>query len=740
MATLTYIEAGQPRFFPVGARDGAVTIGSSKSCTLQLKGENSKWVSRKHAKVECDENGAYVITVLSSTNKVCVNEEELHEGDAQELVAGDKIKIATFTLGWLIKKASRKGAPKAAAEKPAVSRSVSFAAPELAPIEETIVEAAESSTAPTPSIAATVRCKRARAAGASRVATPLNCFNHPHPHSRSANAQLPQIGTRGPLMKSAVLWAFGKHQFLRIQTARRAAKAAESDAHAAQVTQASRTLQRAWQGACSRRTAAVAAAKATAAAELAAAELVAAQLVQAQTGAAITIACAYRRFAAIAVFTDLMAEYEDAAFAAVKIQVQFRIRTAKAVLAMRAAQRATERAAALAAELAVTRAAEEVAAKERAAKERAAASAYEAAAKLAAARAEAARGAATALCSLHIAKQACETRAAQLECAAAHEHERATTFGAAATAFHRLAAAKESCDAHRAVRVERERVARAAAMAAVAVAKELAAQLAAGVIVAAAAAVHAASVTAAAEAAALQAAQEEAARCAAEQAQAVIAAAAITAAAELAAAEAAAFEAATLEAAAAAEAAAAVAAAAVKAAAVEAAAREAAALEAVAAAEVAAEAAAAEVAAEAIAAEVAAEAAAAEVAAEAAAAEAAAEAAAAEVAAEATAAIAEEATSPWLGCRVEALVEGEWLLATVVKGESGPGVLLLEYDNGDESEEVELPDDTVRSPEWGSYRVAELKEELTARALSTKGRKADLVKRLCADDAAAALE
>ena len=194
MASLVYTEAGGPRFLRVGARDGAVTIGASKSCTLQLKGKHSKWVSKKHAQVECDENGAYVITALSSTNPVTVNGKDLHKGDAQELVGGDKIKICTFMFGWFVKKASQKGAPKAAAEKPEVSRSVSFAAPELAPIEETIVEAAESSAATVPSIAitavpsiaATVSCKRVRAAGAARPAMHAAQLLHSHSHLHSS--------------------------------------------------------------------------------------------------------------------------------------------------------------------------------------------------------------------------------------------------------------------------------------------------------------------------------------------------------------------------------------------------------------------------------------------------------------------------------------------------------------------------------------------------------------------------
>ena len=92
-------------------------------------------------------------------------------------------------------------------------------------------------------------------------------------------------------------------------------------------------------------------------------------------------------------------------------------------------------------------------------------------------------------------------------------------------------------------------------------------------------------------------------------------------------------------------------------------------------------------------------------------------------------------TSPWLGRRVEALVEGNWLMATVTQME-GSGSLWLAYDNGDESEEVELPDETVRMTVWGNLRVTDLMAELRRRALSTKGRKADLVKRLTEADKA----
>jgi hypothetical protein len=72
-------------------------------------------------------------------------------------------------------------------------------------------------------------------------------------------------------------------------------------------------------------------------------------------------------------------------------------------------------------------------------------------------------------------------------------------------------------------------------------------------------------------------------------------------------------------------------------------------------------------------------------------------------------------------------------MATVIQME-GSDSLWLEYDNGDESEEVELPDETVRMAVWGKKRVTDLKAELTRRELSTKGRKADLVKRLTEAD------
>ena len=99
---LVYVHANRQRLHPV-KMGSSMTIGAAEVCDLQLQGKNARYISRKHAKVSCDENGAFFIKTLSSTNPITVNGAELAKGEpAHELCDGDKIKICTYHLGWLI--------------------------------------------------------------------------------------------------------------------------------------------------------------------------------------------------------------------------------------------------------------------------------------------------------------------------------------------------------------------------------------------------------------------------------------------------------------------------------------------------------------------------------------------------------------------------------------------------------------------------------------------------------------